>query len=285
MAELDFLPPEARNAAERMGDRLCEIRLRRNRPIQLVDISGACASLASPSQELFSDMAARLMGYSMYARENELTEGFITLRDGSRAGISGAFTGRNRSIGDISDISSVCIRIARATPGCADGVMEGVRGAMGLIIVSRPGVGKTTLLRDIVRRLSEEGLNISLMDERGELAACREGVPMLDVGPCTDVYSLRPKAEAMHLAVRAMAPDVIAVDEIGDGADAAAVREAARCGIRVIATAHGSGLSCGELRKDVARLISDGIFDTGILMGKGRGEIAQIKRLQKGGVI
>lgn len=75
MAELDFLPPDARDAAERMGDRLCEIRLRRNRPIQLVDISGTCASLASPSQKLFSDMAARLMGYSMYARENELKDG------------------------------------------------------------------------------------------------------------------------------------------------------------------------------------------------------------------
>jgi stage III sporulation protein AA len=276
MLDMNFLPGAVRAEAERMGNSLCEIRLRRGGPVQLVDISGGDALFPAPDQARFTEMVSVLMGHSLYAREGELASGFLTLAGGNRAGISGAFGGRAGKIGDIADISSVCIRIAHERKGCADKVMERVRAARGVIIISPPGLGKTTLLRDIVRQLSCGGMQVSLMDERGEVAACRRGAPSLDVGPRTDVYSLCPKAEGMLLALRAMAPDVIAADELGAAEDAAAVREAARCGVRLVTTAHGDSLRPERLRGSLAALVAEGIFDAGILLGPKRGEIAEM---------
>lgn len=278
MLDMGFLPEEVKKKAESMGGSLCEIRLRRGRPVQLVGISGGDILFPAPNSADFEDMVSALMGFSLYAREGELADGFLALPGGNRAGISGTFGGRSGNIGDIADISSVCIRIAREKTGCADKVMEHVRVARGVIIISPPGLGKTTLLRDIVRQLSYGGMQVSLMDERGEVAACRGGAPSLDVGLRTDVYSLCPKAGAMLLALRAMAPDVIAADELGTADDAEAVREAARCGVRLVMTAHGDSLKPERLRGELASLVSEGIFDMGILLGPERGKIAEICR-------
>lgn len=278
MLKLDFLPEEARACAIQMGDRLCEIRLRRGAPIQLVSIEGEEILFAPAEQSEFTEVVMNLMGYSLYAREDELLDGFLTLQDGSRAGISGHFRGKTHSIGDIGDISSVCIRVARQILGCADGVMDRLRHAHGALIISPPGMGKTTLLRDIVRQLSGDGKCIALIDERGELAACKKGVPTLDVGPRTDVYSMCPKSRAIMLAIRAMAPDVIAADEIGAQGDAEAIREAARCGVEILTTAHGDSLDSKNMRMGIGNLISDGIFEVGILMGPGRGQILEIRK-------
>lgn len=280
MDELSFLPPEVRHAAEEAGKSLCEIRLRRGKPVFLTLINGQELILSPLSDQEFSQIASNLMGHSLYARENELAQGFLTLKNGCRAGISGNFTGRDGRINAISDINSICIRFAREIKGCADNIMDHVRKSRGFLIVSPPGLGKTTLLRDIVRILSEEGQSISLMDERGEIAACEGGSPQLDVGPRTDIFSLCAKSAGIMMAIRAMAPHIIAADEIGTENDASSISEASRSGVKIIATCHGNSFSF--LRPSITRLILDGVFDSGALLGPSRGEIMEIKQFDGG---
>lgn len=277
MASYDFLPESVRRAFINASEDICEIRLRRRHPIRLTSLSGKNLTLPELSDREFSLIASSLMGHSIYARENELSEGFLTLENGWRAGISGTFSGKDRRIQSIDAISCICIRIAHEIKGCADNIMDIVNDSSGLLIISPPGIGKTTLLRDIVRQLSFSGSNITLMDERGEIAP--QGV---DVGPCTDIYSMLPKSQGITMAIRTMAPDVIAVDELGAPEDIPAVHEAARSGVKIIATAHGSSLDLSKMRKSVGILINDLIFDTAILLGPSRGNIQQIIRLNGG---
>ncbi|MDO5403842.1 MAG: stage III sporulation protein AA, partial [Eubacteriales bacterium] len=152
----------------------------------------------------------------------------------------------------LSKITYLCIRVAHEVYGCADSVMDFVYGNNRLehtLIVSPPAYGKTTLLRDLVRQLSNgcvlsdgtimDGKNVCIIDERSELAACFKGVPQNDVGVRTDVLDNCPKSEGMLMAVRALSPQVIAVDEIGGIKDVEAVMYCIHCGCTVFGTVHG----------------------------------------------
>lgn len=121
-------------------------------------------------------------------------------------------------------------------------------------------------------------MNVAVADERREIAACREGVPQLDVGSRTDVMDGCPKAEAMPMLVRACAPDLLVADEIGSRADAEAIRDAARCGVRVAATAHAGDLREALLRGQIAPLIRDGVFDWCAVLGPEPGKIKSLER-------
>lgn len=275
MPELNFLPPEARRAAEELGARLTGVRLRTGMRIQLTYPGGDVLADVLNRQEFERTLSA-LMGHSLYARQDELDSGYFTLPDGSRAGICGRFAaGGPRAL---SDVGSVCIRIAREITGCADGVISEVKNVRSALAVSPPGMGKTTLLRDIARQLSEGGANVCIVDERGELAACRGGHPTLNVGPRTDVIYGCEKHIAILRAVRACAPDVIVTDEIGDARDAQALDEALRCGVRIVVSAHGSALEPDRLRPQVGAMVKSGVFDLGILLGPTPGNIARTRR-------
>lgn len=275
MPDLDFLPEEARAAALRLGDALTEIRLRAGRPVQLSHAGGdvLCCPL---DRQRFGAIISALMRHSLYACQDELDMGYFTLSDGSRVGIGGRFSARGPR--SIMDISSACIRIAREIPGCADEIMEPVKNSAGTLIISPPGMGKTTMLRDIARQLSDSGKNVCMIDERGELAACRDGVPALDVGMRTDVISGCMKSAGIMLAIRSCAPDVIITDEIGGDDDGYALMEAARCGVAIIASAHGASLDTGCMREQVKRLVHSGIFDLRILLGPNAGQTAGMSR-------
>lgn len=266
-----FLPEQIRTAALALEKQLTCIRLRPEKPVQLV-YPGGDELIGKISRACFEDMVLALMGHSLYARQQELDEGFFMLADGSRAGICGRYTGHGPR--SISDISSVCIRIARQIKGCADMVMPVIDSSRGSLIVSPPGLGKTTLLRDIARQLSETGKTVCIIDERGEIAACSDGISRLDVGPRTDVITGMNKHTAIILAVRSCAPDVIVTDEIGDERDAFALAEALRSGVRVVATVHGSALNGNSMRLPVRNMLSQGLFDAGILLGPALGQIA-----------
>ena len=275
MPELDFLPPEARRAAEKLGARLTGVRLRAGKRIQLTYPGGDVLADVLDRPE-FERILSALMGHSLYARQDELDSGYFTLSDGSRAGIGGRFAaGGPRAL---TDVGSVCIRIAREITGCADGVISDVKNARSTLVVSPPGMGKTTLLRDIARQLSEGGANVCIVDERGELAACRDGNPTLNVGPRTDVIYGCEKHIAILGAVRACAPDVIVTDEIGDARDARALDEALRCGVRIIASAHGTALEPEGLRPQIGEMVESGAFELGILLGPTPGNIARARR-------
>ena len=166
----DYLPGQWGRAARAMEKSLCEIRLRRGGPVALREIAGGETLLPPMEDEGFSEMISAMLDHSLYARESELDKGYFTLPDGSRAGVCGDFS---RGIRAPEDVLSLCIRIARAVPGCAAALIPALMETSGALIVSPPGLGKTTLLRDAARLLSRAGQNVCLVDERGELAAMK----------------------------------------------------------------------------------------------------------------
>lgn len=275
MRDFSFLPPDARAAAEAERDSVTEIRLRRKCPVTLRFLDGRTCAFAGMSSEEFGACVSYLMEYSLYARQTELDRGYFTLPDGSRAGVCGTFAGG--SLSSVAQISSLCLRIAREIPGCADPVLERFPEHGGFLAVSPPGMGKTTLLRDLARQLSDRGKAVCVIDERGELAACRDGVPTLDVGALTDVIGSLPRYRAMGIAVRACAPQILVTDEIGDMRDAGAAMEASRCGVYLAASVHGNSLREAELPGAARAMIRSGMFARAVLLGPRPGRIAAWK--------
>ena len=212
-----LLPGSAGELVKRHGARLTEIRLRAGRPVQLRLGAQELLSENVLDEAALEGILASLMDYSVYARQEELDQGFFTLDDGSRVGVCGRMHSGSGVL-RMAGIGSVCVRVARAIPGCAKALAGALLDDGGLhstLFVSPPGLGKTTLLRDVARILSGAGYCVGLVDERHELAACRRGVPTLDVGSRTDVMDGCPRAEAIRRMLRTMAPDAIISDEIG----------------------------------------------------------------------
>ncbi|WMI80167.1 stage III sporulation protein AA [Anaerotignum sp. MB30-C6] len=193
----------------------------------------------------------RLGGYSLYAFEEELKQGYLTVSGGHRVGFCGRAVLEHGKVKTLRQVSSLNIRIAGEIIGCGEQWLPYLFENNSLchtLIVSPPGCGKTTLLRDIIRCLSyglhcKESYNVGVVDERGEIAAMKDGVPQMDVGPCTDVQENCPKAEGMRFLLRSMTPDVIAVDELGKEADFYGVEELLHAGVTLISTVHGNDMN------------------------------------------
>jgi stage III sporulation protein AA len=192
-----------------------------------------------------------MSGYSFYAFNEEIKNGFITIQGGHRIGIAGHAVCENGKITALSDISSVNIRICRQMIGISKKVIPYIykKGTfLNTVIISPPGFGKTTLLRDIIRNLSVSGQNVSVADERGEIGGCWKGHVTNDLGPRTDVMDSVPKALGMRMLLRSMAPDVIACDEAGGEDDIMAIDEIKRCGVKILCTFHGYGIKDLEIK-------------------------------------
>lgn len=191
-----------------------------------------------------------------------VASGFVTVRGGCRVGLCGETVVREGGVRSIRRLSSISIRIPRQHRGCAAEVYSGLLG-LGLpdtLIVSPPGAGKTTLLRELVRLVSEGGRRVSLIDERAEIAGVWDGLPLFDVGPCTDVMTGAPKPEAAAMLIRAMSPQVLAMDEITTAADVEAARSATGCGVRLLATAHAGSARELAARPVYRPLLEDSVF-------------------------
>ena len=275
-----LLPGDAAKALRGYGGAITEIRLRAGMPVRMAGTAGEAASDAPVDAEALRGALTALMEHSVYARQAELDRGFFTLEDGSRVGVCGRmFTDGDRV--RMAEIGSACVRVARAIPGCADAVIDAIdapEGPRPTLILSPPGMGKTTMLRDIARQLSERGYDVGVADERRELAACRLGVPTLDVGPRTDVMDGCPRPEAIQRLVRSMAPRVIVADEIGGTADAGALSEAARCGVAVVASAHAGGMRDARARRDLGDMLNS-VALLVVLLGPRPGVIRGVWRL------
>ena len=200
---------------------------------------------------------------------------YLALEGGCRAGVCGRWTD-----GRVRGITSICIRLARAVTGCADGCMSYLYAQgrpVSALTLSPPGLGKTTLLRDMARQLSNgtrwgAGVNVAVADERRELG----GSGTLDLGARTDILEGCGKAEALSMLVRTMRPDVIVTDELGREGDALAVREAIRCGAAVIASAHADSLGAAFGRRVLKALLEERLFERIILLAGGVGRIQAI---------
>ncbi len=253
---LACLPPwlqgELKNAP--LGDAR-EIRLRAGFPCRLRLLGDEWQGERALNQRELSASAQALSGYTLRTRPEHTRMGFCTLSGGHRMGLCGRV-----SDGEVCELGSVCIRVARQIPGCADGVMAAITDGgrvKSALITGAPGSGKTTLLRDIARQLSGGGYQVCVADERGEIAACARGVPQLDVGARADVLDGCHKTRAMLWLIRAMCPDVLLTDELGGEEDARAVRKAIACGIPVIATAHDARLAKAPFERAI-RLTAPG---------------------------
>ena len=247
------LPPELRQQALALPaqerERAEELRLRCGWPMAAVfpegEISLGGRKIVTQDLELLLEIASRASVHAVLA---QLREGYLTIEGGHRLGLCGTAVLENGQMRNLRSLSSVSIRIARQHPGAAlpllSGLMEGGR-LCSTLIAAPPGMGKTTLLRDLVRCISDgDGtppLRVGLADERGEVAALYGGVPQLRVGRRTDVIEGCPKAQGAMLLLRAMNPQVLAMDEITAPEDVAALLTAAGCGAVLLATAHGEG--------------------------------------------
>ena len=291
--------------AELLIEHLQEIRLRIGRPVLLryggteygLTEDGHLTDSANPggicclSEEL-SQVIEYASGYSVYAFYEEIRQGFFTIAGGHRIGVAGKVVMDASGVQEVRRIAFLNIRIAHQIIGCAEPVLPYLLqdGLCHTLIISPPGCGKTTLLRDLIRMISNgsrqlPGKTVGVVDERSELAGCCQGVPQNDLGIRTDVLDGCRKAEGMQMLLRAMAPEVIAVDEIGNERDRDALEAAFHCGCKLLATAHGNSLSDVKRRPLIGYMTEHGMFERFVILGKETGVGAVRQILDSAGVV
>lgn len=217
--------------------------------------------------EVLEDTLNRLLNYSYYAYEDELSNGYITIEGGHRVGICGRVTLRDDKVHLIKEVSSLNIRRSREIIGAAKNVIPFIddNGLSNTLIISPPKCGKTTILRDIARCLSNKGYRVGICDERSEIAGSYNGVSPYDLGPRTDVLDGCPKAQGIIMLIRSMSPDVIITDEIGKKDDAKAIEAALCSGIKIITSIHGNSYD-DVLYSNIGSLLNNKIFETLIFL-------------------
>lgn len=294
---MKYMPKAIKELLEKVEPRLLddieEIRLRQGKPLMLY--GGKKEYLLNQRGQVVFDysnayhVAAEDMksainlitNYSLYSFEDDIRNGFVTIDGGHRVGICGKAVLENGRVRTFRDISFINYRIARQVYGAADKVLKYILSSdssiCNTLIISPPQCGKTTILRDLIRQLSNgiavmgfHGKKVGVVDERSELAACSVGLPRNDVGIRTDVLDGCPKAEGILLMIRSMSPDIIATDEIGRPEDAAAVLDAMNAGVKIITTIHGSDIE-DFLRKPALDKLHKGLFERYIVLSRRHG--------------
>lgn len=271
---------------------LQEIRLRAGRPVILHsggrehfltaqgEPTGSLSQAYCAAERELEEILEHICHYSPYAFEEELRRGFVTVAGGHRVGVAGqAVLEPDGRIRTFKNISYLNVRVSHEVKGAADGVPPDMYGGGSLksaLIISPPGCGKTTLLRDLVRQISDgnvygPGMTVGVVDERSELAGSFLGKAQNDMGIRTDVLDGCPKELGMLLLLRSMSPQVIAIDELGGDGELAALRQAAACGCKVLATVHGEDRQDVEYRFGMAADLWERLFDRFLVLGRERG--------------
>jgi stage III sporulation protein AA len=281
-------------------DKLQEIRLRINAPLLVVYsnqeafISEEGKLVNSPSRGMLitrneiRETMEYISNYSLYAFEEEIKQGFITISGGHRIGIAGKIIIEEDVIKGMKHISFINVRLAHQVKGCADRVLPYIinqqsSGIYHTLIISPPRCGKTTLLRDVIRQLSDgsdrlAGMSIGVVDERSEIGACYMGTPQNELGIRTDILDCCPKAKGMLMLIRSMSPQVIAVDELGSKEELEAIDYVIGCGCKLIATVHGSSLEDIRNKPTLGELIEKRLFERYIILSN-QGEIGHVEEI------
>ena len=255
-----------------------EIRLRSNKPLALKIGQEMRMIEHIVSQQEIMQSFERICENSVYSYRRQICDGYITIKGGNRVGIVGSAVVDNEKVININYISSLNFRIAKQRIGCSNKIIKDIidfknNNIYNTLIVSPPGCGKTTLLRDIVRNVSDginaigfKGKTVGVVDERGEIAAMYKGIPQNDIGVRTDVIDNMPKPEAMRMLVRSMSPDIIACDEIGSLEDVKAIDYAMYSGVKGIFTAHGKDIDEINKNSEISILLKKHVFERIILL-------------------
>lgn len=259
---------------------LTEVRVRVGQSVEVRGSAGSKLVGPAVTRQEMDELVLQMTGYSIYACEERIRQGFFTLPEGHRVGLTGQYASGPDGVTGLTGALSMCIRVARAVPGAADGLMPHIVAGDRLrsaLILSPPGMGKTTMLRDAARQLSGLGWRVALADERGELAApALDGLPTMALGPRCDVATGAEKAQLIERLVRSMAPDAVVTDELGGENDARAVAEAACAGVMVLASAHAAGIHAARRKRSLAPLMEGGLFEVFAVLGGAPGRILEV---------
>lgn len=258
-----------------------EIRIRAGEPLSVgiwgescfITPSGGITNYENKSYHISAEEVqsafSAICENSVYAYMEEIRQGFITLKGGSRVGICGKAVVENGKVKTFREISSLNFRIANQIVGIADGIIDEIicgTEVKSTLIIAPPQMGKTTVLRDVARQISNRGFKVGIADDRGELAAMYKGVPQNDVGAQTDVIDNAPKSEAIEMLLRTMSPRVIVTDEIVCEKDVKAILKAVGTGVSVIATTHGDSIEEVRKRNILKPLFAGNVFSKAILI-------------------
>ena len=296
-----LFPAKIREILEKTGfnlEELYEIRLRVNAPMIVIyggkeyfvakdgrltkNMQNVCMIEAEDLRETMEYVS----NYSMYAFEEEIRKGFITIQGGHRVGIAGKTVLDGDKIKSLKYISYINLRLSHQIKGCATPILPYImkkNNVCHTLIISPPMCGKTTLLRDLIRQVSDgnrylEGKTVGVVDERSEIAGSYQGIPQNDLGIRTDILDCCQKAEGMMMLIRSMSPEVVAVDELGDYEDIHAIESVIHCGCKLFATVHGSSIDDMKRKPLMQRLMQEKVFERYIIL-QNKDRAGQVKAI------
>lgn len=278
---LNFLPEKLQQKIlkEKINN-IEEIRIRTNKPVILKNNLTEIILDYIVTPEIVIQILQKICDNSLYSYQSQICDGFITIKGGHRIGITGNAVIKENKVNTLSYISSLNIRIARQILNCSKNAIIHIinqKTVWNTLIVSPPGLGKTTLLKDIIRKISNgipeinfKGITCGVVDERGEISATYKGISQNDLGIRTDVIDNIPKALGMKILIRSMSPKVIIADEIGCEEDVKAIEYAVSSGVNGIFTAHGSSVEQIKENPVLNQLILKGYIDKILILDKER---------------
>lgn len=262
-------------------NKLQEVRVKVGKPLSIVLDNNETIFNYVITRDDVKAMIQKISNYSLYAFEEDIRQGYITIQGGHRVGLAGQCVIEGNSIKTIRNITSLNIRVCREVIGCSNSLMNHLvesNRVNNTLIISPPKCGKTTLLRDITRNISNgvsqiglRGKRTVVIDERSEIAACYNGIPQMNVGIRTDVYDNCIKSDGMMMAVRGLSPEVIICDEIGTYKDMEGLIMAYNSGVSIIATLHGRNIEELYRRPVFREIVENNIIDKVVILSAKKG--------------